>query len=114
MKLKVIITGEPERSIISSIEILRLKIIQVLREACIEAYTVAKQSVPVRTGNLYRSIKIETSSPLEYKIVAGHPIKEKGKPYYAPFVEFGTRRMPPRPFMRPAYSKAIQTIKSKL
>lgn len=113
MEITIEIKGDVREAIEKNLAILRKKIIDVLTEATSEAYATAKELVPIRTGNLYRSIHIEKVSPFEHKVVAGHPIKEKGKPYYAPFVEYGTRKMSPRPYMRPAMEKAIQVIKSK-
>jgi HK97 gp10 family phage protein len=114
MKIEVIIQGELDKILEQPIEIMRKKIIDALNEASIQAYTTAKQLVPVRSGRLYRSIRLEKKSPFEHIVVAGHPTKEKDKPYYAVFVEFGTRRMSPRPFMRPASEKAVMILKSKL
>jgi len=114
MKIEIIIQGELTKILEQPIEIVRKKIIDALNEASIQAYTTAKQLVPVRTGNLFRSIKLEKKSPFEHVVSAGWPTKEKGKPYYAPFVEYGTRRMAPRPYMRPAAEKAVQVLKSKL
>ncbi|MEM4498135.1 MAG: HK97 gp10 family phage protein [Nitrososphaerota archaeon] len=94
--------------------IVRKKIADALTQAAVEAYVTAKETVPVRTGLLKSSIKLEKISPFEHKITAGWPTKEKGKPYYAPFVEFGTRRMAPRPYMRPAAEKAVRAFIEKL
>jgi HK97 gp10 family phage protein len=58
----------------------------------IEAY--AKSVVPVDTGTLKNSIQAEREHGLLW-IVAPHTD-------YAVYVEFGTRRMRPRPYMRPA------------
>lgn len=96
------------------VEEMRSRISRVLAEAGQEAYSAAIEKVPVRTGRLRSSIRLEKVSDLAYVVVAGHPVKEKGRPYYAPFVEFGTRRMAPRPFMRPAADRAVQTIRSRL
>lgn len=114
MKFEVEIRGNLEEALERPLSILRAKIIKALQEAAVEAYVEAKAKVPVRTGLLYSSIHIEKVSPFEHKVVAGHPIKQKGKPYYAPFVEFGTRKMAPRPYMRPAADKAIQKLKELL
>jgi len=114
MRVEITIQGELTKIIDEPIEIVRKKIINALTEAAIEAYVTAKQLVPIRTGNLYRSIKLEKKSPFEHHVVAGHPTKEKGKPYYAPFVEYGTRKMAPRPYMRPAAEKAVEVLRQRL
>jgi HK97 gp10 family phage protein len=51
-----------------------------------------KQRVPVRTGNLRNSIQTEGATPGSQRIeVWAHA-------EYAAYVEYGTRRMPPRPY----------------
>jgi HK97 gp10 family phage protein len=114
MKIEIIIQGELTKILEQPIEVIRKKIIDALTEAAIEAYVVAKTCVPVRSGRLYRSITLTRRSPFEHVVSAGWPTKEKGKPYYAPFVEFGTRRMSPRPFMKPGAERAVQVLKDKL
>ncbi|MEM4342587.1 MAG: HK97 gp10 family phage protein [Candidatus Caldarchaeum sp.] len=93
--------------------VIRLKILKALKEAATAGYAEALHRVPVRTGLLKSSITL-SQSPFQYIISAGWPTKEKGRPYYAPFVEWGTRRMAPRPFMRPAAEKVVETLKALL
>jgi len=82
----------------------------------------AKKNAPVRTGALRDSIGVKkmrtrdknivlfTISPMR-KSIAKHfrangvrwSIKGEVDPYYAHFVEFGTKKMAAHPFMRPAY-----------
>jgi len=96
-------------------ETLKAKVLKTLQLAAREAYIEAKTQVPVRTGLLRDSIRIESKTPFEYRVIAGGGrYKEKGKPYYAPFVEFGTRKMSPRPYMRPAFEKAKSLIEARL
>jgi HK97 gp10 family phage protein len=114
MKIEIVMQGEPVKFIDDAIEKFKKKVIDALTEAAIEAYVTAKQLVPIRTGLLYHSIKIEKKSPFEHVVSAGWPTKERGRPYYGVFIEFGTRRMSPRPFMRPASEKAIMILKTKL
>jgi len=93
----------------------KAKVLKTLQLAAREAYIEAKTQVPVRSGLLRSSIRIESSTPFEYRVIAGGGrYKEKGKPYYAPFVEFGTRKMSPRPYMRPAFEKAKAFIEARL
>lgn len=54
----------------------------------------AKTIVPVRTGNLKNSIHTWREGPSHYAV--GTTVE------YAPYVEFGTRRMAARPYLRPA------------
>jgi HK97 gp10 family phage protein len=114
VQIEIVIQGDLSKILDEPIERFKKKVIDALAEAAIEAYVTAKQVVPIRTGLLYRSIKLEKKSPFEHVVSAGWPTKEKGKPYYAPFVEFGTRKMAPRPYMKPAAEKAIMILKEKL
>jgi len=64
---------------------------------------MARALAPVRTGRLRSSIELLlTSFPLGFDVSATAP--------YAGFVEFGTRRMAPRPYMRPALDSHIFQI----
>jgi HK97 gp10 family phage protein len=56
----------------------------------------ARALVPVRTGALRASIRVERSG-------VGHAVRAGGGAVdYAAYVEFGTRRMAARPYLRPA------------
>lgn len=114
--LKIILKKDRdlENSLAKICEAMVRRVSNTLQNASIEAYMTAKQSVPIRTGKLYDSIRLEKRGDYEFRIVAGYPTRQKGKPYYAPFVEFGTRRMAPRPFMKPAVERALAKIKSSL
>lgn len=58
----------------------------------------AKEKAPVRTGNLRRSIHsaIVESSATHAAAMVGTDVE------YAPYLEYGTRRMSARPYLRPA------------
>lgn len=55
--------------------------------------SAAKARAPVLTGTLRRSIHHEVSG---YEVSVGTDLE------YAPYQEYGTRYMSPRPFLRPA------------
>ena len=57
----------------------------------------AQRRVPVRTGDLLSSIGYYRESQGRYKVVAGM--------FYASFVEYGTRFMAARPYLRPAFER---------
>lgn len=59
------------------------------------------EGVPVDTGRLKQSIGVQKVQDGEYRV--GTNVD------YAPYVEFGTRRQAPQPFMRPA----IERLKSE-
>jgi len=69
----------------------------IIRKAALDVEANAKAVVPVDTGKLKNSITSEFLSPT-LVIVAPHTD-------YAVYVEFGTRRMRARPYMRPAAEK---------
>jgi len=58
----------------------------------------------IQTGHLKRNIGYDTPSPLVRRIGTG--IGNKQSVGYAMALEFGTRRMLPRPFLRPAMAAA--------
>lgn len=62
---------------------------------------LARSLVPVRTGFLQSSI---------YHRVSGFELEFGAEAEYASYVEFGTYRMPARPYMRPALDANQQRI----
>lgn len=62
--------------------------------------SLAKQAAPVRTGNLRNSISFDVSAD-------GLTAEIGPTASYAPFLEYGTSRMAPRPFLMPA-AEAVQ------
>jgi HK97 gp10 family phage protein len=67
--------------------------------------TDAKSIVPVRTGTLQRSIMFSGGDG-EYQVGS--------RVFYAPFVEYGTFRMRPQPFLGPALLWNISALKDAL
>jgi HK97 gp10 family phage protein len=65
-----------------------------VKKAALDIQAKAQGAVPVKTGTLRRSI--HTEFPSDLSAVVG-PSVEYGK-----YVEFGTRRMGARPYLRPA------------
>ena len=65
----------------------------------------AKRICPVRTGRLRASI--HTGKIEEGVYYVGTNV------YYAPYVEFGTRKMAARPYLRPAAKKVVSMVKMK-
>lgn len=66
----------------------------ILRKTAFDIVAAAKNRAPVDTGNLKGSIGADFPTPLSADI---GPAAEYGK-----WVEFGTSRMAPQPFMGPA------------
>lgn len=77
----------------------------------------AKQRVPVNTGTLKKSIKVVAGkSKQNGALVFVTTSKGGGAKYdafYSHMIEFGTSKMPARPFLRPAFDTTQQeTIKA--
>lgn len=66
----------------------------------------AKRIVPVRTGTLRNSIDINKLNEFEYSI--GSDL------YYAGFVEYGTIKMKPSPYMRQASDVGEEFLNSRI
>lgn len=63
----------------------------------------AKELCPVRTGRLRASIHAGKEN--KYTHYVGTNVE------YAPFVEFGTRKMRAQPYLRPAVKKVVNYVK---
>jgi HK97 gp10 family phage protein len=66
----------------------------------------AKEIVPVRTGRLRNSIYRKKTGFLSWEVGATM--------FYAGFVEFGTRYMRARPYLRPAVEEKMPEIREEL
>ncbi len=66
----------------------------VVRKAALDIEAYAKSVVPVRTGNLKNSIQTHQLNDLQ--AIVGTPVE------YAAYVEYGTYKMAPRPYLTPA------------
>lgn len=91
----------------------------------------AQQNVPVDTGNLKKNIIVKRLPKGESRLTSEHIVTvRKGKltkkqqatglkdAYYGTFVEFGTAKMPARPYLRPAYDRnkelAVDAVKDRI
>jgi len=66
-----------------------------------------KSGAPVRTGNLRDGLKIsgiKTKGGIKY-VEVGITKADNSKIFYAKFFEWGTNKMPARPFMQPAFER---------
>lgn len=93
--------------------------LEMLNEAADFGVMRAKQLVPVATGALQRSIRREPDAQAEANgfsvgVSAGDggvTNPRTGREVdYAGHVEYGTSRMPPKPYLRPALFEAAQNI----
>lgn len=65
------------------------------------------------TGRLMESIRVVSLDEKELLALVGpDPSVFEGQAYYPVYLEFGTRGMAPRPFMRPALERFKQAISS--
>lgn len=87
---------------------------KMLKECADTCKGFAKVTVPVITGLLRDSIKRRKTGHLTYEVQAGYPTMQKGRPYYAPFVEFGTRFMAPRSFLLGAFIATLPQFMQKV
>ena len=74
----------------------------------------AKRLVPVRTGNLKKSIGVSSRRGSKTVVRVSVSPRRGGKHdgYYGMWIEFGTKKMQPHPFLRPAFErKGADTIK---
>lgn len=78
---------------------------ETLQKMVLEIEAEAKKRCPVRTGRLRASI--HTGKIRDRVYFVGSNVE------YAPFVEFGTRKMTARPYLRPAVRKVVNEYKNK-
>lgn len=82
------------------------RVTQVLRASALKIEALAKTKVPVRTGNLKNSLHSEVLK-WDTAVVGTHV-------EYAPYVEFGTRKMSARPFFVPAVEAVVPEFKQAI
>jgi HK97 gp10 family phage protein len=73
----------------------------IIRVGGQSAYTNAKAMAAVRTGHMRSTVYVKYDSDgLGFELGALAP--------YTQFVEYGTSRMPPQPFLVPAFDQSVQ------
>lgn len=83
------------------------QIVELIDKAAFDISAHAKTKVPVDTGALKNSIAV---TPGEDRF-SRYVIAPK---FYAPYVEFGTRKMAPRPYLGPAVATVQPVLISAL
>ena len=78
------------------------KIDAITRAAALAVEAEAKRLCPVRTGRLRASITTEKIDTAAYAV--GTNVE------YAPYVEFGTRKMRAKPYLRPAAERVAKGL----
>ena len=80
---------------------------KIVRQNGAELQAKAQRNAPVDTGTLKRSIGLEVSgSGLTAKVAPGTE--------YAPYVEWGTRYMNAKPYLKPAFNVQKEIFKQDL
>lgn len=89
---------------------------KALKNAAEPVLEDAKANVPVRTGKLKKGLKItnvKKKDGMKY-ILVGVDRGDNSEVFYGKFIEFGTSKMPARPFLQPAYEKNKNTIRKAI
>jgi HK97 gp10 family phage protein len=82
---------------------------QTLKNGAIRVAERARELVPVRTGHLLASIRPDIGEEEDAE-EAFQPVMVIADTPYASFVEYGTSRMDPQPFMEPAVDEVEPQI----
>ncbi len=87
-------------------------VVSGMEAACEFAARRAEGYAPQRTGKLRRDIAYTYKITAKNQDITGYIGVQKGKKraFYAYFVEYGTRKMAARPFLRPAVFNHAQEI----
>ena len=91
--------------------IARPGLVDALGETIDEAVRIARAKAPVRTGFLRSSIHGEPVVVRGQWGLLGHLTADAP---YATFVEYGTSRMAPQPFLEPAAEQAMNEFPGKI
>ena len=109
MEIEIVGLRELEDKLSNLDEKLKRALEEALEEIAEKIRDDAKSFAPVDTGALRKSIRVEKKGELQFSVVAGdggviNP-RTGREVDYAGFVEFGTSRMSPQPYMQPALEK---------
>jgi len=109
MEIEIVGFRELEDKLSNLDEKLKRALEEALEEIAEKIRDDAKSFAPVDTGALRKSIRVEKKGELQFSVVAGdggviNP-RTGREVDYAGFVEFGTSRMSPQPYMQPALEK---------
>ena len=80
---------------------------RIVKQSGAELQQKAMRNAPVDTGTLKRSIRLELKD-------GGMTAEVRATAEYAPYVEFGTRFMYPRPYMAIAFEEVYRSFKQKM
>jgi HK97 gp10 family phage protein len=86
------------------------RVAENMEVACQFVIGQARERVPVRRGVTKAEIAFTIEIGAKGNVVEGIVGVKRGKAFYAKFLEFGTRKMPARPFLRPAVFENAREI----
>ena len=109
MEIEIVGLRELEDKLSRLDEKLKQALEEALEEIAEKIRDDAKDLAPVDTGSLRESIRVEKEGDLQVSVIAGgggviNP-RTGREVDYAGYVEFGTSRMSPQPYMQPALEK---------
>ena len=122
MEIEIVGLRELEDKLSNLEEKLTNALAEALEEIAGKIRDDAKSFVPVDTGSLRKSIRVEKEGNLQVSVIAGgggviNP-RTGREVDYAGYVEFGTSRAAPQPFMQPALEKnhdeILRVVKEKV
>ena len=122
MEIEIVGLRELEDKLSNLDEKLSRALEEALEEIAEKIRDDAKSFAPVDTGSLRKSIRVEREGELQFSVVAGgggviNP-RTGREVDYAGYVEFGTSRMSPQPYMQPALEKnrdeILKIVKRKI
>lgn len=122
MEIEIVGLRELEDKLSNLEEKLTNALAEALEEIAVKIRDDAKGFAPVDTGSLRRSIRVEKEGKLQVSVVAGgggviNP-RTGREVDYAGYVEFGTSRASPQPYMQPALEKnrdeILRIVKEKV
>ena len=104
MTLKMEIKGLDETiGYLNAVDLKATKNVQdVIGNTAIAVRDEARSRAPISTGKLKKDIRVKTAQD---KLSAEVTYMGKKRAFYGKFIEFGTRFMPARPFLGPAWEK---------
>jgi len=93
-----------------------------MRQAATPILEEAKRRVPILTGQLRKSLKIRAIKRNNKGrigvVISTEKGFFKGETFYGAFLEFGTKKMPAKPFIRPAFeankARAVRIVELAL
>lgn len=87
---------------------------RVIEDALAEGGEYLKRALqagaPYRTGQLRDNIVISRNGREKYSIRVG----PDGDGFYGRFLEYGTRKMPPHPWMRPTFDRVVHEVEQAI